>query len=109
MRDPADELAELEALQLRRQLRIVDCHGLTPSKTTLAARMVAQLLPICALTAWHVFAALHLTPIGNLLCFSAGLALIVDIGFALFHRKGLSLHDYAFQTQVVLMGDDDAK
>ncbi len=87
------------------QLRIVDRHGMSPQKPTLAARSAAQLLPIWATTAVHLFAALHIKPLGGLVSFLAGAALLVDVGFALFHRKGRSLHDVLFRTQVVLKGD----
>jgi len=87
------------------QLRIVDRHGTTPPKPTLTARSVAQLLPIWATTAWHLFAALHIQPLASLIGFLAGVAFIVDAVSALFHRKGRSLHDLLFRTQVVLKGD----
>jgi len=84
------------------QLRIADRHGTRPRGSTLALRTVAQLLPICATTILHVFVALRMGPLGGLICFVAGLALIADVGFALIDRKGRSLHDLIFGTQVVL-------
>lgn len=84
------------------QLRIADRHGIRPRRPTLALRMVAQLLPICAASVFHVFAALRMAPLGGLLCFFAGLAVIVDIAFTLFDPKRRSLHDLIFRTQVVL-------
>ncbi len=90
------------------QLRIADRHGARPRSPTLALRMIAQLLPICAATVYHVLAALPTGPIGGLICLYAGLALIVDIGFALFDRQRRSLHDLIFGTQVVLKTEEKA-
>jgi hypothetical protein len=41
-------------------------------------------------------------PLGGLISFFAGLALVADIGFALVDRQRRSLHDLIFRTQVVL-------
>jgi len=84
------------------QIRIVDRHGLRPSRTTLGLRMVVQMLPIWAGTVRPLYAAAHPAPLAALLAGVALLALLVDAGFALFHPKGRSLHDLFFGTQVVL-------
>ena len=84
------------------QLRIADHHGIRPRQPTLALRMIAQLLPICAATVFHVLAALGMGPLGGLICLFVGLATLGNVGFTLFDPKRRSLHDLIFRTQVVL-------
>jgi uncharacterized RDD family membrane protein YckC len=90
------------------QLRIVDAHGVVPARSTLAVRMLAQILPVCVTTVWEVLAALHLRPLAALVAAVAYLALLADAGWALLSRRGRSLHDRLFGTRVVLKSSPDA-
>jgi len=84
------------------QLRITDRHGTMPRRSTMGLRMIAQLLPICATTVYHILAAIGAPQLGKLVGFLAGLALVGDAGFGLFDPKRRSLHDLILGTQVVL-------
>lgn len=85
------------------QLRILDRHGLVPGKGTLALRGAVQLLP-----AWLglINLALAIAGVGSLvmaiLSGLIGLLILADVGAAVLHPRGLSLHDRLFGTQVVL-------
>ncbi len=86
------------------QLRVVDEHGLPPSRRVLAWRSVFQLLPAWALpltsnidgaTALPEFLSLSL----SLLC---ALAVVADSFVAIFTIGMRSIHDRLFKTRVVL-------
>ncbi|MBP85471.1 MAG: hypothetical protein CMJ64_01950 [Planctomycetaceae bacterium] len=84
------------------QIRVVDRHGLVPSQSTLAARMVFQMLPL-----WAGALGLGLQLLGGdivlgLAGLGIGLTIIVDSALAIVRRDGRSLHDLLFDTRVVL-------
>ena len=84
------------------QIRVVDRHGLVPGQSTLAARMVFQMLPL-----WAVALRLGLEVLeADIFLVIAGLAIgvmvILDAALALLRRDGRSLHDLLFDTRVVL-------
>lgn len=85
------------------QLRIIDRHGLTPSKSILFSRAALQFLPIWTPVAYQIC--------DNLLG-SDWLALgvvillggfsILDAGYACINRNKKAIHDVIFRTRVVL-------
>lgn len=84
------------------QLRIVTMHGLAPSPGLLALRSVAQFLPVWLVVVGEVFRALHLEGVGALFGLFFLPVMLVDVGLALFHPAGRSLHDLALGTRVAL-------
>jgi serine/threonine protein kinase len=84
------------------QLRIIDRHGLTPSKSVLFGRAAVQLLPIWAGAAYQLF---HLGG-SNYLALAAVIGLVgfsvLDAGYACINRNKKSIHDVLFRTRVVL-------
>ncbi|MFV1965317.1 MAG: protein kinase [Pirellulaceae bacterium] len=84
------------------QIRIVDCHGLPPPKTTLAARSVAQLLPLWAIASAALAAALGMGLYAAMVALAAVPAFIADAAYFLFGRRQRCLHDLVFKTRVVL-------
>ncbi|MBM81790.1 MAG: hypothetical protein CMJ78_14530 [Planctomycetaceae bacterium] len=84
------------------QIRVADRHGLRLKQSTLFARSVAQLSPIWIIATQRFFEAIGLADIGSLLLIGVAMAMFVDIGLALLHRRSRSLHDVVFRTRVVL-------
>jgi uncharacterized RDD family membrane protein YckC len=88
------------------QIRIVDHHGLRPSKATLALRSIVQFFPVWSIPIANLIAAcLPLQILAGLILLAllaAYLALFIDAACAMFHPRGRSLHDYVFRTRVVL-------
>jgi len=84
------------------QIRIVDRHGRSPIKTTLAARSVAQMLPLWAVASASLAGALGLALLSAPVMIAAVPAVIADASYLLFSRRNLSLHDLLFHTRVVL-------
>ena len=88
------------------QLRIVDRHGMTPSRSILAFRSVFQFLPMWAWCAFLLYATLGRQLLAGYLVFLAVGWSVLDIGSALFRRGGRSLHDSLTRTRVVLDAGD---
>jgi uncharacterized RDD family membrane protein YckC len=88
------------------QIRIVDQHGLWPSKATLALRSIVQFFPVWSIPIANLIALCLPLPILAGLMLSAllvaFLVLAADAACAMFHPRGRSLHDYVFRTRVVL-------
>jgi uncharacterized RDD family membrane protein YckC len=84
------------------QVRIVDRYGLTPSKPTLIARMVAQMLPV-----WAGIIADGFEMLGPSWAFwvfvpAAWAVVLVDALAIFIRRDQRSLHDLIFRTRVAL-------
>jgi uncharacterized RDD family membrane protein YckC len=84
------------------QIRIVDGHGLRPSRTKLALRSVVQFFPLWAGPLSNVYAAFGLQVIAAVLLLGAFTALAIDAAMAALAPGGRSLHDIVFDTRVVL-------
>jgi uncharacterized RDD family membrane protein YckC len=84
------------------QIRIVDRHGLRPSHTRLAARGVAQMLPMWAVVLFYTSQALGIGILGITLGAILDLAALANAGYALFTRQRRAVHDLVFDTRVVL-------
>lgn len=88
------------------QIRIVDLHGVRPSKATLALRSIVQFFPVWSIpVANFILASRSLAILAGLILLAliaAYLALLLDAACAAFHPRGRSLHDYVFRTRVVL-------
>jgi eukaryotic-like serine/threonine-protein kinase len=84
------------------QIRIVDRHGLPPSKTRLAIRAVFQILPLWSVVLSSAAKAVGMDIAGLVLNVLVCVVLTLDAGFALFGRQRRSIHDRAFDTHVVL-------
>ena len=84
------------------QLRIVTPLGLTPPPRTLAARSLFQFMPIWLAIVGGVLAAFLPSPIVGYAIASGYMFLLLDVGMALFHPMGRSLHDWALHTRVVV-------
>ena len=84
------------------QLRIVDRHGLKLKQSALFVRSITQLLPLWIIAASRIFEAIGIAEIGALLILGVVIGMLIDLGFALFHKRGQALHDLFFGTRVVL-------
>lgn len=83
------------------QIRIVDRHGLRPTQPTLAARVAFQMLPLAPAAVTPVEQVLG--GVGLLLiAVLIQLVVVVDAATAIVRRDGRSLHDFLFDTKVVL-------
>ena len=84
------------------QIRVVDRHGLPPPARTYAPRTIARMLPFWT-SSIVLFGELSGIPFVRAIFGMLGtLALMADAGCALFHRKGLAIHDILLGTRVVL-------
>jgi len=84
------------------QLRIVDRHGLAVRKPLLFARMLMQMLPLWAGILFEMCSAIGANYLGQILAIIALLVALLDLGWALFHKRRRCLHDLLFRTRVVL-------
>lgn len=83
-------------------IRIVDRHGLPPSKPVLGLRAAIQFLPMWTATVVLILGSLGLGLVSGLVVLAAALGLLTEISLALFHPRGRTLHDRFFGTRVVL-------
>jgi uncharacterized RDD family membrane protein YckC len=84
------------------QVRIVDRYGLTPSKPTLVARMVAQMIPVWAGIIADGFEMLGLVWVFWVLVPAAWSVTLIDALAIFVRRDHRSLHDLIFRTRVAL-------
>jgi uncharacterized RDD family membrane protein YckC len=84
------------------QVRIVDGHGLTPSKPTLATRMVFQMLPVWAGIITDGFESLGLGWVFWVLVPAISTITVIDAAAIFVRRDHRSLHDLIFRTRVAL-------
>jgi hypothetical protein len=84
------------------QIRVVDRHGLTPSRAMLAARMVAQIMPAWLSIGIGLAEAIGWSPLSwGIVALACG-GVLFDAGWSVMHAGGQSLHDRLFGTRVVL-------
>ncbi len=84
------------------QIRIVDVHGLTPRRTSLALRSVVSLLLLWHFALQSVCDALGTPVIGHIVGSVVVLLLLADALCMLIRPDRRSVHDLLFGTQVVL-------
>lgn len=84
------------------QLRVVNQHGLSPSRKILCSRLPFQILPMCGLVAFDIMGALGFYFAGASLLVLSIVAFLIDGAFVLFSQQGRSLHDRFFHTQVTI-------
>lgn len=84
------------------QLRIVDDHGLSIEPRRLAIRSIAQFLPLWSLAFMAVMDDLGLDWLEGAIGVLTAIAVLADVGFAIFSLHGRSLHDRLFGTRVIL-------
>ncbi len=84
------------------QIRIVDEHGLRPNRWRLALRSVPQFLPCWAMLYSEAIEIVIPEFFANSLAGVLVSATAVDAAVAMFARRGRSIHDWFFNTQVVL-------
>ncbi len=84
------------------QLRVVDAHGLQPSRTRMAPRSVMQYALAWDVAISHVLNAVGLDALTPAVNLAVGILLLVEMGFVLFTRRRQALHDKLLRTQVVL-------
>lgn len=87
------------------QLRVVDRHGVSPSRMALVSRLGLQFLSVWTLFVVGMIEAFGIYDFANgmifLFVFSS---LIIEMGFVLFSDSRRSLHDRLFRTRVVIDG-----
>ncbi len=91
------------------QLRVVDSHGLPPSRMKIMMRTGFQFLVVWLLSAFDAFSEIGLDvdePIQGLLLV---IPLLVEFGFVMFTSGRLALHDKLLKTRVVLDARVDGK
>ena len=84
------------------QVRIVDRYGLTPSKPTLAARFVLQILPVWTEVFADAFWLLGVNWVFWVLVPAGWVVTLVDASAIFVRRDHRSLHDLVFRTRVAL-------
>ena len=84
------------------QLRIVDRHGLPPSRMMLALRVLFQLLPVWGTDVQTALSEVGVEPLGLIAATTTAAIVLTDCAFALVRRDGRSLHDLLLRTRVAL-------
>lgn len=84
------------------QLRIVDRHGLAVQKPLLFGRMLFQLLPLWAGILYQICSAFGAIFLGQILSGITLAITLLDLVWAIFHKRRRCLHDFLFRTRVVL-------
>lgn len=84
------------------QIRVVDHHGLPPPGRSLVPRTIIRMLPFWT-SSVVLFGELMGIEMVRLIVSTLGtVVLLADGGCALFHRRGLAIHDIILRTRVVL-------
>ncbi|MBA3314789.1 MAG: protein kinase [Planctomycetaceae bacterium] len=84
------------------QLRIVDRHGLSPTRMALGTRAIFQLLPMWGTDVQDAFSNLGAEPLALIAATATVAIVLADAAFALVRRDGRSLHDLLLRTRVAL-------
>lgn len=84
------------------QLRIVDRHGLSPTRMVLGVRTLFQLLPSWGLDAHTMLSLIGAEALALMAATAVVAILLTDSAFAIIRRDGRSLHDLLLRTRVAL-------
>ncbi len=84
------------------QLRIVDRHGLSPTRMVLAVRAIFQLLPTWGTDVQTMLSAIGAEALALMFATAVVAIILTDSAFAIIRRDGRSLHDLLLRTRVAL-------
>jgi len=84
------------------QLRIVDRHGLSPTRMVLGVRALFQLLPTWGSDVQTMLSGVGAESLALMAATVAIAILLTDSAFAIIRRDGRSLHDLLLRTRVAL-------